>query len=401
MAATTNIGWCDATVNFWWGCTKVSAACDHCYAETWAKRLGKDLWGAGKDRWQIKGATALAFKLERRAVREGRRLKVFSNSMYDFFDSEVPDAWRDEAMAVIALTPHLDWLVLTKRPKVMREYIGGLWARREALGDLMAKIGGEDRVGWYAPESDGKRGWAGMCTPLPNLWLGVTAEDQKMADLRIPDLLATPAAKRFVSCEPLLGPVDVGKYLRGCYECAIECGYRSATPPPEEKCHWCGAVGSDFGEFCPACKRQGFGHVCPHCEANVVHRHPDTPCLDWVICGGESGKDARPMHPAWARALRDQCEAAQVPYFFKQWGAWLPWEPEHGPCWKAQNGLSEDRHVLFPANIDEDPNWDDGLWAIPGLRHFAFQRVGTKRAGNLLDGQRHEDFPESRREVGA
>ena len=116
--------------------------------------------------------------------------------------------------------------------------------------------------------------------------------------------------------------------------------------------------------------------------------------LDWVICGGESGPGARPMHPEWARGLRDQCEEAGVPFFFKQWGEWIAWEPEQEPCWKSQYGKSEDAHALFPENIaDDPPGWDCGL-GYDEEDAAAFQRVGKHAAGSLLDGLEWKQFPE-------
>jgi protein gp37 len=128
----------------------------------------------------------------------------------------------------------------------------------------------------------------------------------------------------------------------------------------------------------------------------LVNLSPWLIALDWVIAGGESGHEARPMHPDWARSLRDQCAAAQVPFLFKQWGEWLPWEPECAPCWVAQDGRSEDSHRLFPTDFDDAPNWDDGLvYVAEGNSHAAFQRVGKKASGRLLDGKEHNGMPAS------
>jgi len=173
----------------------------------------------------------------------------------------------------------------------------------------------------------------GECVwPLPNVWLGVSIEDRARMEERAADLKASPAAVRWWSAEPLV---------------------------------------DDLGEIDP--------ELLP----------------DWVVCGGESGRDARPMHPDWARSLRDQCEAAEVPYFFKQWGSWLPWSAEQPPYWEAQNGEEADGHTLFPDDIDHDAAWDDGLWAIGECsEHFAFQNVGQKRAGRLLDGKEHNAMPD-------
>lgn len=171
MSENSKIEWCDATVNFWWGCTKVSPGCANCYADTLSHRFGKDIWGAGKAREDHrKGATKLAFKLNRKAKSEGRRLRVFSASMSDWLDPEVPQAWRDELLKVIAATPNLDWLLLTKRI--------------------------ERAVGMDLPT---------------NVWLGTSAEDQARWDERIPILMSIPATVHFVSAEPLLGQINMGE----------------------------------------------------------------------------------------------------------------------------------------------------------------------------------------------
>jgi protein gp37 len=288
MGETTKIAWTDATVNFWQGCTKVSAACDHCYAEAIASRFKTAEWGFNKPRTErLAKAAREALKLERRAIRQGRRIKVFSNSMSDFFDNEVPDEWRDAAMAVIALTPHLDWLVLTKRPKVMRAYLTVTRARfaSETLGSYQMIYNAMGRLGRAQlndPHPYRKAFPQGMPWPLPNLWLGVTAEDQTMADLRIPELLVTPAAKRFVSIEPLLGPIDL---------------YRGGWSFLEKLTS-------------PSGKR--------------YER------LDWVIIGGESGPKARRFDIDLARAIAMQCREAGTPYFVKQMGNFAVLRPAGG-----------------------------------------------------------------------
>lgn len=319
MGADSKIEWCDHTINFWIGCTKVSAACDHCYAQAQAARFGLAKWGHGEPRAKTKSAIATAFRLDRKAAKAGRRAKVFANSMSDFFDAEVPDEWRDEAMAVMALTPHLDWLVLTKRPKVMRAYLAGL--EPGGARNLAIRAATIHHLSFCA---DSSRPYS---FPLPNVWLGTTVEDQKMADLRIPELRATPAAKRILSVEPMLGAIDLRQYLVG------------------------------------------------HCIGW-------TPPLDWIICGGESGPHARSMHPQWARDLRDQCQAAGVPFFFKQWGEWEPSTPERAngnprSGWRALSGRS-------PAMRAE-------LYPEAGAAFV--ERVGKARAGRLLDGREWNEFP--------
>jgi len=354
MSDHTSIEWADATWNPVVGCSVVSPGCTNCYAMRLANRLldkpGAQYAGTtqrvnGNAVWTGKVALAPDHILTQ-PMRWKRPRRIFVNSMGDLFHEGVPDAWIDRAFAVMALCPQHTFLVLTKRAARMREYFTantGEFDTGHACGriaDAIQPMRTDNRAVGPVPHLHGGERW----WPLANVWLGVSAEDQQRADERIPDLLATPAVKRFVSCEPLLGPIRFREVL---------------------------------GDDWLASGRSG--------EARG---------LDWVIVGGESGPGARPMHPDWVRALRDQCGAAGVPFFFKQWGEWLPWEPEHGPCWVAQNGRSEDHHNLFPVEIDEDPAWDDGLWALDGnTGHAAFQRVGKSRAGRLLDGREWNEVP--------
>lgn len=250
MGATT-IEWCHYTFNPWWGCTKVSPGCDHCYAETFDKRVGGAHWGAGVPR-RVFGEAHWREPLKWNAkARAGYvRPRVFCASMADVFDPEAPDAERAKLWSLIAATPSLDWLLLTKRPQLAMRYLPWGVSPVGASG-AMAEVG---------------------CTPWPNVWIGTTVEDQERADLRVPRLLQIPAAVRFLSVEPLLGPVDLWAYLPG--------EIRDASLK---------ALGS-----------------------------PPMPAVDWVIVGGESGHGARPMQDDWVRSLRDQCGAAGVSFFFKQ-----------------------------------------------------------------------------------
>jgi protein gp37 len=173
MGEHTGIEWTDHTFNPWTGCTKVSPACDRCYAESWAKRSGLVIWGAGESRRMTSAANWQGpVKWNRAAGALGVRERVFCASLADVFDAEVDDAWRDKLFALIDSTPHLDWQLLTKRPKVMRDYLAG-------------------------------------CPVRPNVWLGTTVESQSMAEVRLPMLLGTPAAIHFISYEPALGPLDI------------------------------------------------------------------------------------------------------------------------------------------------------------------------------------------------
>lgn len=287
MGDNTKIEWADKTFNPWIGCTKVSPACDHCYAEAWDKRFGGERWGPHAPRKRTK-TWGNPVKWQKRAEAEGTRYRVFCASLADVFDNHktILDEWRHELWLMIERTPNLDWLLLTKRPQNVNRFIPPSWRD----------------MGW--PE---------------NVWLGTTVEDQTEAERRVPSLLATGARIKFLSCEPLIGPVDIRAYLPGCFECSVECGWRSGQPPAVEVCHHCGWQGENAGEFCPNCGRQDFGHTCPDCHSKVVESHPDTPCLDWIIAGGESGTRYRPVDPDWFRSLRDQCAAAGTNFLFKQW----------------------------------------------------------------------------------
>ncbi|MDR3406217.1 MAG: phage Gp37/Gp68 family protein [Chthoniobacter sp.] len=234
MAKNSPIEWTHHTFNPWWGCTKVSAACDNCYADTWARRMGHHLWGADAPRrfftdhhWK----EPLAWNAD--AEMNKARARVFCASMADVFEKRPElSGPRNRLWKLIDDTPNLDWLLLTKRPQ---------------------------NVGKMVPWGDK---WP------DNVWLGTTVEDQTAAEKRLPFLTNYPAAVRFLSCEPLLGPINLVPWFR-----------------QKEKYN-----------------------------------------IDWVIAGGESGHGARPMHPDWASSLLAQCKKAKVPFHFKQWGHWVPAE---------------------------------------------------------------------------
>jgi protein gp37 len=265
----TGIEWTDRTWNPVTGCTKVSPGCEHCYAERIARRF------TGSPAFPDGFAVTLHPERLGAPLRWRGSCRVFVNSMSDLFHPQVPSEFIARVFAVMAATPWHTYQVLTKRP-----------ARMRALLTQPAPV--SEGVGW----------------PLPNVHLGVSAEDQKRAQLRIPVLLRTPAVLRFLSAEPLLGPLVLHR-------------------------RWLARDGSSGG-------------------------------IGWVIVGGESGPGARPMRPEWARSLRDQCQAAGVAFFFKQWGEWAP-----TPSPAAEPEL-----------------------AVPMVR------VGRKAAGRLLDGRIWEEFPE-------
>jgi protein gp37 len=282
MGANSRIEWTHHTFNPWWGCFKVSPACKNCCAEAWAKRVGADVWGAraprrffGEAHWR----EPLKWNVE--AAAAGRRARVFCASMADVFeDRRDLDAPREHLWRVIEETPGLDWLLLTKRPQNIMHMTP--WGER-----------------WPA-----------------NVWVGTTVEKQQYAEERVPALLKIPAACRFLSCEPLLGPLDLARWMP---------------------------------------RRRG--------QSGLF--------IDWVIAGGESGAAARPMNPDWPRDLRDQCIAHGVAFHFKQWGHWAPMEQGNGHVLrqlvvetKREGPVTLGRYSKKDARLLDGRTWD----GIPSVR---------------------------------
>ncbi|WP_421988519.1 phage Gp37/Gp68 family protein [Roseococcus sp.] len=353
MGADTKIEWADHTFNPWTGCQRVSPGCDHCYAEAQAKRNTSTFgaWGAHAERKRTSESYwRQPLKWNSEACKAGTRPRVFCASMADVFDNQVPESWRADLWNLIAATPHLDWLLLTKRPQLIAKMLP------------VASAPNPDYRPWPEP-------W-----PWRNVWLGTTVENQAEADRRIPQLLAVPAAKRFLSCEPLLGAVDLRK-VQGPNGIQVVDSLRGTSRDPE----W----------SAPSAR------------------------IDWVICGGESGPGARPMHPDWARSLRDQCAAAGAPFFFKQWGDWKP-ICEGGDDWhdhlyssnrKAREGEDQDivderygRTCKVPtAQMRPDGrHFDKDRFSNPeafGAGSMMVFQIGKKAAGRLLDGREHIEVP--------
>lgn len=276
MAENSKIEWTDNTMNFWVGCTKLSAACDFCYAESWAKRAGHpELW-SGDRRRTADANWRKPRKWNGQAKATGIRLRVFTNSLADFFDNQADEQWRADAWALIRDTPNLDWQILTKRPQNIAKMLPPDWG-------------------------DG----------YPHVWLGTTIENREEKDKRLSHLIGVPCAVRFLSCEPLLSDLDLSV--------------------------------------------------------------SELLSLDWVIAGGESGGNARPMHPDWARSLRDQCVVAGVPFLFKQWGEYAP---------------LPDKYLEAPSSYPGNTNLS---FHPTGEEWMA--RIGKKRAGRLLDGRTWDEFP--------
>lgn len=319
----TAIEWADHTFNPWVGCSKISPACDHCYAERLMdSRMHVVQWGPGHPR---KRTSEKNWKQptdwNAEAERLGVRYRVFCASLGDVFDNEVPAQWRIALMRLICETPHLDWLLLTKR-------IGNAAAMLEAA---------------FRAVHHQREGWADNM--LPNLWLGATICDQVEADRDIPKLLGVPAAKRFLSMEPLLGPVT----------------FRWASWAP---------------------------------VLNASHLD-GLRSINWIIVGGESGPGARPMHPDWVRRLRDQCAEARVPFLFKQWGEWVPRSACYHTFEDGTDCESRDpgaRRWPCVRLTEQGHNGRDLAHAGEGDEAY-MQRVGKKMAGRLLDGRTWDEVP--------
>jgi len=350
MSDGTKIEWTDATWNPITGCSVVSPGCTNCYAMRLAgTRLRHHPTRAGLTRDSKAGPVWTGEVRFNEAaldqpLRWRRSRMIFVCAHGDLFAEGVPDAWIDRIFAVMALCPQHVFQVLTKRPERMRAYVSSIGAR---LGEIMAV-----RIPHPATANGGVL-WdllhpAAFAAPLPNVWLGVSVEDQRRANERIPVLLDTPAAVRWISAEPLLGPVDFNRISR-----------KDPKPP-----HNAWTESALYGCVTPWAEGQSLADL-----AGAV------PLLDWIVAGGESGPGARPMHPEWARSLRDQCAEAGVPFLFKQWGAWLP--------------MPERAH--FKEAYRED--WKRVASDREGVRPALMFNVGKKAAGRLLDGRTHDGFP--------
>lgn len=341
MAQRSTIEWTDASWNPIRGCSRVSEGCRNCYAERQAARFrgkGQPYEGLvtianGHPQWT--GAVQIVRDVLREPIRWHKARRIFVNSMSDLFHENVTDRWIEEIFAVMALAPQHTFQILTKRPErmvkwftteqcsitkqefvahILRNTFSRQWLRRVASIPL-------DR-----PDFD----W-----PLPNVWLGVSVEDQQTADERIPLLLETPAAVRWVSYEPALGPVDFTKWL---------------------------------------------------------HLEQTSMVVDWIVAGGESGPGARPPHPDWFRAVRKQCGFSATPFFFKQWGEWRAAREGFVVEYAAEESPNPQLRTIWP-----NGSTGKGLASCSGGCGVLMKRVGKKAAGSLLDGREYREFPEPAR----
>lgn len=340
MSDKSRIEWTEATWNCVTGCSKVSQGCKNCYALRDWPRLA-----APRPKPNIytgRAFTDVHCHPERldQPLRWRKPRRVFVNSMSDIFHEDIPDDFIQAVFSTMARCPQHTFQVLTKRPERM-EYLLTTWGNQ----------------GLTLREGRG--------VVLPNVWLGVSVEDQDTANERIPLLLQTPAAVRWISAEPLLGPVLLTTIhcLSGWLD--VLNGWRDIKRAHRDSEQW------------------------------IENR------IDWVVVGGESGPNARPMHPDWARWLRNQCQAAGVPFFFKQWGEWKPqveyYDDEHPDRDEWCDIACEDPRVRLITHAGHD--WAVG---VPGKgRHdgqppegtWIIERTGKKTAGRELDGRTWEEYP--------
>lgn len=342
----SKIEWTEKTWNPVLGCSKVSEGCRNCYAMSMSARIAN----AARDRedptaiqqgymkvvkqdengkYLPKWTNDIAIIPERLEdpLNWQKPSMVFVNSMSDLFHPDVPYWFIDQVFTTMALADIHIFQVLTKRPERMADYLSGFQSR----------IPMNESVEW----------------PLPNVWLGTSVENQEAADKRIPYLLECPSAVRFLSCEPLLGPVDL---------------FNVRVPAYGFQYHSLNVLDgvarsrSEIGEM----RTESFGKV------------------DWIIAGGESGLNARPMHPDWAKSLRDQCQEAGTAFFFKQWGAWMV----------TTNGSSPEDEFTVVGRDGEMTSPDD-YFKNPGAYQgeACMVKVGKKTTGRQLDGQEYNQMP--------
>jgi protein gp37 len=379
MGETTKIEWTDSTWNplrarntetgkMGWFCEHMSSGCDFCYAE---KMNVNTYFGNGLP-YKAGSLPKLELFLDEKMLQKPlswrKPRKIFVCSMTDLFGRFVKDEQIDKIFAVMALSPQHTFQILTKRPERMRDYCKTLGRHHEV-----------DRVSIASKAIEAARGTAkGFCYSLgqhgwhlPNVWLGTSCEDQKTADQRLPWLIETPAAVRWVSAEPLLSGLDLRPWL----SCNHDIALSGMGEPGLWRC-----------DVCYALLR----------ETNAINRWPEYTVerpgkmLEWIVAGGESGPKARPAHPDWFRSIRDQCVETGTKFLFKQFGEWSPVRPGNF-CAVTKKRYSHDTFAWADANTVYNPK-------NPPNGHFPSQmmyKVGKKKAGRLLDGREWSEFPQT------
>lgn len=431
MSATSRIEWTDATWNPIVGCSLVSPGCTHCYAMKMAARIENidaaerlrvfashqhldEMHPEGRDparaqmleprthyagtTGQMNGHTVWSGKVRRaplnimtQPLHWRRPRRVFVNSMGDLFHESVGDEWIDQVFAVMAMAPQHTFQVLTKRPGRMRKYLTGAtpeilrdrWYRAVPAGLWPVSVA-EAYAAIHADASDEIRNLYDrprLHWPLRNVWLGVSTEDQKRADERVPELLQTPAALHFISAEPLLGPLRLDR-IQEWADRFEDCGGHPDPHWPNDTHDWTwlNALSGRYEAEARAPDKTRLGDI------DVGLRWTGGK-IRLVIAGGESGPKARPMHPDWLRSLRDQCAKAGTPFFFKQWGEWVSIydRDRDDPDW---------RHVPKAGDWDRKRFLNlAGGQGFHGDKLNMMRRVGKRRAGRLLDGIEHNGMP--------
>ncbi len=349
MARKTKISWAHSTFNPWIGCEKVSPACTHCYAEMVAKRMGKEAWGKGAPRiLTVDDYWRQPVQWNQEAAASGQEWRVFCGSLMDVMeDRRDLDAPRERLYDLIEATPSLTWLLLSKRPENFVRLAPKRWSGR----------------------------WPDNTVAM------ATAENQQYLNERLPYLLQVPA-RRGLSIEPLLGPVVIPETALPCTHCRGRGWYLEEFR-------------SDRGVPCKYCRERaatlGGGPFAPRQMVKFDYLH-------WVIVGGESGGGARPMHPKWAKDLRDQCAKHGVAFHFKQWGEWLPvsdiGHKLHESLYKP--APKRDPEAARKPKVATGVLGTDGQWRkdyAEGSGAMLMFRAGARRAGRLLDGKLWDEAP--------
>ena len=419
MADRSTIEWTDATWNPITGCSVVSPGCTNCYAMTLAgtrlrnhpSRAGLTTDTKAGPVWN--GDVRFNEQWLLQPIQWARPRMIFVCAHGDLFHPAVPDAWIDRVFAVMAFVPQHVLQVLTKRSARARAYLSDDGTRKRVQAqchDLGVDTTGRRMSVAKAEEAEEFVALSTTQWPLPNVWLGVSAEDQTRADERVPDLLATPAAVRWVSAEPLLGPIDFTRLgslttIQSAFPARIT-EEKSNRPSQGD-----GSVsGAQIDAIGSALSSILFFQTPDHMGGFTAISPRAWPSLDWIVVGGESGPGARPMHPQWARDIRDQCAAAGVAFHFKQWGSWKPIsamsEPENDSLYRSnriahghESQEACDEHYGRSCIV---PTTAIGYGGVVGLDAFRvvdghggmqMYQVGKARAGRLLDGVEHNGMP--------
>jgi len=324
----SKIEWTTHTFNPWWGCIKISTGCENCYAELFDKRFGEGHWGPNSSRKIMSESYwKKPIQWNKAAKRAGIKAKVFCASMADIFEGH-PDTipHLSRLFSIIEKTPNLVWQLLTKRPQNIMKLVPEHW-----------------KVKFPS-----------------NVWIGASIENQYTADTRIWELIQVPASILFLSCEPLLGAINLEKI--------------KSPEDPENQ----------VGKYTFSALSSGGDHYDD--ENGDVVDGPYHRAIDWVIVGGESGNKARPMHPDWVRAIKDQCVGEEIPFFFKQWGQWHPFydRDKDDPDWR---NIPKESNKICRIDLT-------GQHGFHGERVVYFNKVGKQKSGSMIDNSIHHYFPE-------